>query len=246
MEEIVIVAGGINTRLDGVKRGPKTLTNVNGHTILDRIIATIARATDNKFRVLIAAGFFYDEIQEYVNSSDWTEGEVDVVEATHWKEGNAATLIAARELIGNDNFVLQMSDHLFDGRTYMRCISQDTVPVPHVCGQPTSDGIPAYLDLDDATKILADDTFRIDKIGKNILEWNMIDMGVFRLSREAFRIIEELPTNRKSLSNYVAEWKKDKPFYVSSQPGAVWKDIDTHVDLDWAIKMAINGRWDPA
>jgi len=118
--------------------------------------------------------------------------------------------------------------------------------VPYVCGQPASDGIPVYLDLDDATKILADNSFRIERIGKDIHEWNMIDMGVFRLPREVFAIIEKLPTNEKSLSNFVAAWKGDKPFDVSSKPGAVWKDIDTHVDRDWAIRMAIDGQWGPA
>ena len=244
MDEIVIVAGGTNTRLDGVKHGPKTLTSIEGRTILDRIIGTISITTNNEFRVFIAAGFFYNEIQEYVTSSDWKEGEVEVIKATQWKEGNAATLLAVRDLIENDDFVLQMSDHLFSQQTYQRCVSRDIVPVPYVCGQPASDGIPLYLDLNDATKILADDSLRIKEIGKEILEWNMIDMGVFRLTRKAFEIIEKLPVDRKSLSNYVAEWRKNEPFYVSPQPGAVWNDIDTHVDLDWAIKMAIDGQWD--
>lgn len=43
MEEIVIVAGGKNVRLDGVKRGPKTLTQIGDKSILQHIVSMVGR-----------------------------------------------------------------------------------------------------------------------------------------------------------------------------------------------------------
>ncbi|MHA2022713.1 MAG: NTP transferase domain-containing protein [Candidatus Thorarchaeota archaeon] len=243
MEEIIIVAGGMNTRLDGQNRGPKTLTEIHSRTILQRIVDTMNTATNGKFRLLIAAGFFHSEILQYVKSTDWGEKDVQVIEANEWKAGNAATLLAVKEYVENDEFLLQMSDHLFDTNTYRKCISNEIVPAPYVCGQPVSDGLPEYLDLDDATKILSDEKHQIEEIGKEIVKWNMIDMGVFRLTNDVFSIIENLPDSKKSLSQYITEWRKTRAFYVSPQPGAIWKDIDTHDDLEWAIRMAEDGLW---
>jgi choline kinase len=243
MEKIVILAGGKNIRLDGVKRGPKTLTKVGDKTILEHIVSTINQSINGRYRIILAAGFFYEELRNYVESNAYLTSIIEIVKSLEWKEGNAATLLSVQEIIDDENFIVQMSDHLLSQTTYTNCIHSEIVPLPYVCGQPISDGLPKYLDLDDATKISVNDSLAITQIGKEIPEWNMIDMGVFRLTYEALEAIRKLPKNQKSLSNFVMEWKKDSPFYVNPQKGAIWKDIDTHWDLEWAIKMEHEGKW---
>jgi len=244
MEEVVIVAGGLGIRLEEVHKViPKTLLEVGGKTILDRIVATIEDSTKGDYRLLIAAGYYYKDLKNYVKQAIGDYSKVSVVEAKNWKEGNASTLLAVKDMIENENFILQMSDHLFTPETYKGCLKPTAISPPFVCGQPRTDGIPEYLDLDDATKILSDDSFRIIEIGKEIEEWNMIDMGVFRLTKEAFSIIASLPKNQKSLSQYVMKWRSKHDFFVNPQPRAIWKDIDTPKDLHWAIKMDNQGIW---
>ncbi|MFW9801882.1 MAG: NTP transferase domain-containing protein [Candidatus Thorarchaeota archaeon] len=244
MEEVVIVAGGLGIRLEEMQKEiPKTLLRVGGKTILDCIIATIEDATKGKYRLFIAAGYYYDDLKSYIEERESKYSRVDVVEARNWMEGNASTLLAVEDRIENDDFILQMSDHLFTPETYKGCIKNTSIPLPFVCGQPRTDGIPDYLDLDDATKVLSDDSFKIIEIGKDIEEWNMIDMGVFRLTKDAFSVIASLPNNQKSLSQYVMKWRSKQDFYVNPQPQAIWKDIDTPMDLQWAIKMDLQGIW---
>lgn len=243
MEVFVVLAGGKNIRLDGLKRGPKTLTQVGDKSILGHIVSMIEKVTNHNCRIILAAGFFYKELLNYVESNYTLSSSVEVIESSMFREGNAATLLAIQDIIECESFIVQMSDHLLNIETYGNCIKSEVVQPPYVCGQPITDGVPEYLDLDDATKILMDDSLSITKIGKEIPEWNMIDMGVFRLSFDALNTISKLPKNQKSLSNFVMEWRKTAPFFVNPQKRAIWKDIDTHWDLEWAIKMEQEGIW---
>ena len=55
MEEIVIVAGGLGIRLEGVhQKIPKTLLELADYTILDRIVGTMSNCLGNNFRLFIA------------------------------------------------------------------------------------------------------------------------------------------------------------------------------------------------
>jgi choline kinase len=246
MEEIAIVAGGLGIRLEEIHESiPKTLLRIGETTILDRIVDTISTVLGGRFRLFIAAGIYFRMLDEYVSSREGVYSKVQVLEARNWREGNAATLLALDGVVTNEEFILQMSDHLFSPRTYAKCISSDAVEAPHVCGQLRSDGLREYLDIEDATKILSDDENRIVEIGKGIPDWNMIDMGVFRLNQGAFGIISSLPRGQKSLSNYVKAWSKEKAFRVNPIRDAVWKDIDTPVDLKWASVLDAEGAWLP-
>ncbi|MHA1770223.1 MAG: NTP transferase domain-containing protein [Candidatus Thorarchaeota archaeon] len=243
MTDIVIIAGGMGTRLMGVNGPiPKTLLKINGSTILDIIIATMDSVFEGHFHLIISAGIFYKHLKEYVQLN-WADKEIDVVEAKYWREGNAATVLAAEELVSDDHFILQMSDHLFTRETYAQCVKSDKVPIPYVCAQPVDDGIPSYLDLDDATKILADESGAIKAIGKSIPQWNLIDMGVFKFPIDIFETIRHLPSETKSLSRCAELRIEQDQFYANIQPGAIWKDIDSSWDLDWANKMAKEGVW---
>lgn len=244
MEEIAIVAGGLGIRLEKLhKRIPKTLLKMGNETILDKIVETISLVFRNEFRLFIASGNYYKKLKEYVENQVGAYSHVEVIEAKQWKEGNAATLLALEDVITNNEFILQMSDHLFSPETYRKCVEGKIVNAPYVCGEPRKDELHEYLDLDDATKILAGDDRRIQEIGKKIAKWNFIDMGIFRLTKDAFDIIKSLPKNNKSLSGYVNKWNRENQFYVNPQPGAIWKDIDTPDDFEWAIKLDKESKW---
>jgi choline kinase len=244
MLEVVILAGGRGSRLEMIHNDtPKTLLKISDRTILDIIIETLSRATDGAFRLIIAAGAYFEDLEFYVRNSQWSKKQVKVIHADRWTEGNAATLLAVKGEVKNSTFIVQMSDHLFSQETYQRCIGSSQVPAPFVCGQPVSDGLPPYLDLDDATKVEVDERFRVRSIGKEIPEYNMIDMGIFRMTQDVFEIIENLPKNKKSLSLYVSKWREENDFYVSPQPGAKWKDIDSPEDYEWAKRIYNVGTW---
>ncbi|MHA1928253.1 MAG: sugar phosphate nucleotidyltransferase [Candidatus Thorarchaeota archaeon] len=244
MHEIVIIAGGTGTRLGGLEHNiAKTLLKINQDTILDILVNTMEECLRGKFKLVIVVGIFYDQLVEYVESKSWKNKEIIIEKSTMWQQGNAATLLAAREHIEGNSFILQMSDHLFSHETYLKCIEPSDIPIPYVCGQPMENEIPLYLDIDDATKVLVDSSYHVLEIGKEIRKWNMIDMGIFKLTTDAFDIISKLPKDQKFLSQYVSEWRKTRPFYVNPQPGAVWKDIDSPRDLEWARKMDSEGIW---
>ena len=244
MEEVAIVAGGLGIRLEEIhEMMPKALLKIDNTTILDRIVETMTLALKNDFRLFIAAGIYFEKLSDYVSTQEGAYSKVEVLEAKDWKEGNAATLLALEDVISKEEFILQMSDHLFSPETYRRCVQTKVVEAPFVCGEPKKEKLHDYLDLDDATKILAKKDYRIQEIGKAIPNWNYIDMGIFRLTQPVFDTIGSLPKNRKSLSGYVNRWNSEHRFYVNPQPGAIWKDIDTPADFEWAIQLDQKGKW---
>jgi choline kinase len=244
MEEIAIVAGGMGIRLEDLHRMiPKTLLKIGKTTILDRIVDTMSIVFNNDFKLFIAAGTYFKTLRDYISTRGDAYSKVEVFRAKDWKEGNAATLIALENIISNEEFILQMSDHLFSPETYRRCVRTDKVEAPFVCGEPRLEKLHDYLDLDDATKILAKEDYRILNIGKTIPEWNYIDMGIFRLTEPAFKTIRSLPKNNKSLSGYVNKWNLEHRFFVSPQPRAIWKDIDTPSDFEWAVQLDKQAKW---
>ncbi|MGD9396847.1 MAG: hypothetical protein PVJ05_10500 [Candidatus Thorarchaeota archaeon] len=244
MEEVAIVAGGMGIRLEELhERIPKTLLKIGTTTILDRIVETMSIVFKNNFRLYIAVGIYFKKLSDYVSTRDGAYSKVEVIESKDWKEGNAATLLALDGIITNEEFILQMSDHLFSPETYRTCVQTDSVKAPFVCGEPRIEKLHDYLDLDDATKILAGEDYRIQDIGKTIPKWNFVDMGIFRLTQPVFEVIRSLPKNSKSLSGYVNKWNSTHQFFVSPQPGAIWKDIDTPLDFEWAIQLDNEGKW---
>jgi len=242
--EVVILAGGRGSRLELLHNDtPKTLLKITEKTILDIIVETIDKVSAGNYHVVITAGAYYSELHKYCMNSQWSKKQVSVIHADRWKEGNAATLLAAKGIVQGSTFIVQMADHLFSEETYHRCIGPSIVPAPFVCGQPITDGLPPYLDLDDATKVDVDENYSVKYIGKELQEYNMIDMGIFRLTQDVFGIIEELPKNQKSLSLYVSKWREKYNFYVNPQSGAKWKDIDSPEDFEWAKKLFSSGSW---
>ncbi len=245
MEEIVIVAGGLGIRLEEIHQEiPKTLLELENKTILDHIVSTIDVCLRGDFRLFISVGIHYETMVDYVESQGHLYDNVVVVKSEDWQDGNAATLLACDGLLSNEEFILQMSDHLFSPATYRKCVVTDTVNTPYVCAQYRNEGIPDYLDLADATKILSEKNHRLVKIGKNISQWNMIDMGIFKLTQDAFEIIADLPKDKRSLSEYVhKQSSRERGFYVKPVEGAIWKDIDTPTDLHWAAELLEEGYW---
>ena len=145
----------------------------------------------------------------------------------------------------NKNFVLLMSDHIFDARILKGLVNYDMKGAVVLA-------VDRREPLPDDTKVL-EENGKIVGIGKDIEESNCIDTGIFLCSPKIFSYLEESVNEAKTeLSEGIVKAARNEdakvfnitqidPYIPSMRKGvkAFWMDIDTKEDLEKAEKLLI-------
>jgi choline kinase/phosphatidylglycerophosphate synthase len=230
----LIIAAGAGTRLNSTAKTPKPLRKVSGLPLLKRIILTAHRGGLKK--VVIVVGFQKERIMAYVRKNKWPV-EVEFVDNPDWKKSNGLSVLAAKDVI-KENFVLMMSDHIFDPQTL-------TDLVAHGLGSLKACLAVDYkthqiFDKDDATKVLVKNE-KIADIGKTLVEYNAIDTGLFLLSPHIFTALENAKKDGDaSLSDGIRTLSDSGAMGVFDIGEAFWQDVDTPESLKQAERVLIN------
>ncbi len=92
----------------------------------------------------------------------------------------------------------------------------------------TDDRIAEVFDLDDATKVKAEDGLIVD-IGKEIADYNALDCGIFRINARFFAALrEQIAHGRESISDAVQVLVRSRDMGIVEFPAdARWIDVDT-------------------
>jgi len=131
----------------------------------------------------------------------------------------------------NDPVFLSVSDHIFDPdmpSELLKCTYDGDIIV---LGDPQ----PMLVDINEATKIQANDKYIVIEIGKQLTKYNYIDTGLF-LIKNPYKFIrlfnEEEPIKlsdiigNKNILAYVQPFTKQY----------IWKDLDTFDDLEILLR----------
>jgi choline kinase len=131
---------------------------------------------------------------------------------------------AARAAVGDEPFLLSMSDHLVSPAA-LRAVRDAPAGPALLLVDPRID---AVIDLDDATKVWVEDG-RITRIGKDLDRYNAVDCGIFRLDGRFFPAMETaLAAGREGISDAMRELIAARALAPLPLPaGAEWVDIDT-------------------
>jgi CDP-L-myo-inositol myo-inositolphosphotransferase len=170
--------------------------------------------------------------------------KIDYVDNGDWQKENGVSALKARELL-DENFVLLMSDHIFDSRILSELITHDT-------------GSSIVLAVDrkepsEGDSKVREKRGRIKEVGKDIKESNCVDTGIFLCSPNIFSYLEEtLEEGRTELSDCINKAAKNGDAeifditqiesYTSNMRKEIepwWVDIDTEKDLTKAKEMII-------
>jgi len=248
----LILAAGDGGRLDNLtKNKSKPLIQLLGLSLIERVILTVKQVGVDEFVIVI--GCLGDKIKEKLGDGNRYGVKITYVENEEWQKGNGVSVSKAKELF-NENFILLMSDHIFDVRILKELINYDT-----------RSSVVLTVDrrehLPGDTKVLEKEG-RIVDIGKNIEESSCIDAGIFLCSPKIFSYIEDAVKEGKTelahgiakaaesrdaeifditqINTYIPSMRKEvKPF---------WIDIDTKEDLikakELLIENACKGRND--
>jgi len=209
---------------------------------LERVILTAKQAGIYEFLVVI--GYLGNRIKAKLGDGSKLGVKITYIENKEWQRGNGVSVLKAKESL-KENFILLMSDHIFDNRILRKLVDYDL----------RSSVVLAV----DKTKPLPGDRKVLEKkgkiveIGKDIEKSNCIDTGIFLCSPKIFSYIEEVVgEGGEELADAVAKAAKNKDAqvfditqiesYASKMRKEIkpwWVDIDIEEDLRKAEKIII-------
>lgn len=186
---MVIAAAGKGTRMgDLTKHQPKHLISVGGKPFLWYVVHNVFDAGFDD--VIIVAGYFADKIEAFVREFYPTCRVVNqFTKVGEDKYGSACTLMAAQDLIGDQEFVLMYGDNFFSANDLRRFrVSGDE----HLIGGIHHDTPQHYGEL----VLKGDKLLRIVEKPTHP-QGNIINTGVYKFTPEVFSLLPSLtPSTR--------------------------------------------------
>jgi 1L-myo-inositol 1-phosphate cytidylyltransferase len=149
---------------------------------------------------------------------------------------NGVSLLAAEPLAA-PHFFLQMVDHLFVAPTLRKLVGSPLAG--DEAGRVLVDRHPAYLDLDDATKVRVAGR-RVIAIGKGISPWDAVDAGCFVLTPAVFQALRDVPAGEmQTVSSGMRRLVARGSLGVADVEGVSWIDVDTPSDHRAAERLLL-------
>jgi CDP-L-myo-inositol myo-inositolphosphotransferase len=222
----LVLAAGEGSRLRECAES-KPLFQVAGMTLIERVLRGLKEAGVQK--VWITIGYKGDLIREKIGNN-YAGLEIHYIEADNWKGGNLYSLLAAKGIF-KQNFLLCMSDHIFDPEIPKKLINSkfDSAVVLAVEKVP-----------EDHTKVLERDGVILD-IGKKFNQSNVaIDTGLFLCSPKVFEYAEQAASmGMCELADCIRIAGQNGDAQVVDVTGHWWVDVDTKDDFHRAKRLIV-------
>ncbi len=220
----IITAAGQSSRLwETTGREPKTLLPFGDASVLATILGNFARVGVREF--LIVVGYRGDLIAGHLRDHDNYGLGITLLDNPEWHRGNGISVLRAlAALAPEEPVLLSMSDHIVSPAAL--AAMRDAPPGLNLL--LVDPRIDACFDLPDATKVRRQGD-RIADIGKDLVAYDVLDCGVFRLDQRFRTALEAaVSQGREGISDGVRELVRGPGFGTLLLPaGAEWLDIDT-------------------
>jgi len=219
----LIIAAGEGSRLSH-RSDSKPLVPLLELPLIERVILTANRAGISDFYIVI--GYNGEKLRKHLNQFSQNKNlKISYFQNNQWKKENGLSVLAAKKEI-NENFILLMSDHIFD-KSILEDLMQEKVADGEIILAVDYNLKNKTVDVDDVTKVLVDNKGRIINIGKNIRKYNAYDTGIFLCSPAIFEALEESSDNGDtSLSAGIKILAKKEKARVFDIRGRYWIDVD--------------------
>ena len=216
-----MLAAGRSQRLSMLTEGrSKALVQIGGVSLVERAVRTLERAGCD--RVVVVVGYQGDEVGRAARLAG---GNVEVVHAPNWEDGNGASLAAAEDAVGGEPaFVVMCGDHTFSADALDPLLDAggpavliDDGPSPEAWGE----GMKVHVERGHATAFA------------KTLDERAIDCGVFVLPPAVFDAARAGAfEGDHSLAGAVTRLAASVPVWaVPLSPDSWWRDVDTPADL---------------
>jgi 1L-myo-inositol 1-phosphate cytidylyltransferase len=215
----LIIAAGQGTRLRRIAAS-KPLARVAGRPLIEHVVGAAAAGGASGF--VVVTGYEPEPLEAFLGRLSGRTGlAIEIVRNPDWDRPNGHSVLAAQARLDSD-FVLLMSDHLFDPEILRDMIAADRGGAALMLGADHGIGNP-LLDLDDATKIELGEGGRIRRIGKTLAHYDAVDTGIFIATPALFEAL------RSSLA--------------AGGTGSLSEGVQALADSGRAFTRDIGGRW---
>jgi choline kinase len=231
IREAVILMAGSGSRLRNAQNAlPKPLTPVLGRPLISYTLNALADAGIAKINIVV--GYESDRLIAAVAKLAPSNVTLSFILNRDWQNQNGVSLLAAAKNV-TSNFLLTMSDHLFDN-VIVDLLMESAVP--SVLNLAVDRKINSIFDLDDAMKVQTKGD-RVIAIGKELPNYDAIDTGLFVCPIEIFAYLERAKKNEDcSLADSVRLMAADNKVRAVEIGDAWWQDVDTVEMLQHAEK----------
>jgi 1L-myo-inositol 1-phosphate cytidylyltransferase len=225
----LIIAAGQGTRLRPIAES-KPLAQVGGTPLIEHV-ARSARA-GGASELVVVTGYRPEPLEEFLGGlSARLDIPVTAVRNAEWARPNGLSVLAAAPLLDSE-FLLLMSDHLFDPAIVRRLLAERIAGAALILAADYRLDSPG-LDLDDATKIAVAPDKRIRRIGKAIPDYDAIDTGIFLATPALLGAIEASLAHggTGSLSEGVQALADQGGAWTADIGKLWWADVDDEAAL---------------
>ncbi len=239
ISEAVILMAGEGSRLRGSDNTfLKPFVPVLGRPLILYTLDVLIRAGIKTVNFVV--GYESGRMIEQVRQLIPVGLSASFIENRDWQKQNGISLLAAADRISKP-FLLTMSDHLFDGAVVGRLLDSFDSDYLNVAVDRKLDSI---FDLEDAMKVQTRENRVID-IGKNLLDYDAIDIGVFVCPLEIFDYLERAKSSSGrsdcSLADGVRLMARHNKVRAMNIGDSWWQDVDTPQMLQHAEKRMAEG-----
>jgi len=220
----LIIAAGYGSRLRDVSPS-KPLTPVAGVPLIEHVIRAAAAGGARGFTVV--TGHEAERVEAFLAGLDFP---IETVRLADWTLANGHSVVAGSRAIGGD-YLLMMSDHLFDPAIVRRLIAAPPAALTLAVDRDLAGPL---LDMDDATKVETGKDGAIARIGKTLERFDAIDTGLFRATPA---LADAIRGGDGSLSGGVQRLADEGRAQTLDVTGARWLDVDDPAALAKAEAM---------
>jgi 1L-myo-inositol 1-phosphate cytidylyltransferase len=239
ISEAVILMAGEGSRLRGSdKTFLKPFVSVRGRPLISYTLDALLHAGIRTVNFVV--GYESERMIAQVKQFVPSGLSASFIQNRDWKKQNGVSLLIAAGRVANP-FVLTMSDHIFENVIIYRLLDSFAPGFLNVAVDRKLDSI---FDLNDAMKVQTLGN-KITDIGKNLCDYNAIDIGLFVCPLEIFDYLERAKSvSRKSdcsLADGVRLMARDNKVRAIDIGESWWQDVDTPQMLQHAERQMSKG-----
>ena len=220
--QCLIIAAGQGTRLRS-RAASKPLAPIAGRPLIDHVVSLAGAGGATRF--LIVTGYAAEPLEAHLAALAERGGlPIETIRNEQWERPNGVSILAAAPRL-DEEFILLMSDHLFDPAILSSLLARrrDEAALTLAADFRTDNPL---TDLDDATRLRVGEDGRIAAIGKGLEPFNAVDTGIFLASRRLVSAIEESAAASGSLSAGVAALAAEGTAHAFDIGARWWIDVD--------------------
>ena len=220
--EAVILMAGSGSRLRGADETfLKPLVPILGRPLVSYTIDALVGAGVEKIKAIV--GFQSERLSAALRGLIPRGIELELIENREWQKQNGISVLAAKNSV-TAPFLLTMSDHLFHASIVDLLLGSAD---PNRLSVAIDRKLSSIFDLADAMKLQTQQD-RVVAIGKNLEQYDAIDIGLFVCPLKIFAYLERAKRNDDcSLADGVRAMAEEDRVRGIDIGNAWWQDVDT-------------------